>query len=435
VKNSANSSPVAGKTLLRSHIAPIRLTILPVLLLPLLAGCFLEGSPLKLEASPAAPYTPSVESVLTPLSSPTSTQTLLPEPTAVSLPEASPEENPTPEHTAEPTLTATLALEAEDPPAEEPGKAALLSSLDFGPWEHVLALAWNPTGNLLAASAGENVFIISYPSLEVLYELPVGASTESLAFSPGDPGEGGSPLLALAVKDGSIQIWDPESGELSCSFPGHRNGAKSLAFLPDGSRIATAGMDPMVRIWNLTVFSEEGVCPLPLRTEMIGSARAVPDVAVHPEGSFLASIDLRQIRMREIDTQRILGTISAGEAVYRLAFSPDGRWVAGALAGDRIKVWDAGSYSPVVELSPTEASRPRVFTWKIAFHPSGKWIAAGSSTGAVNIWQVLENGENQPIFTINAHQKSAAGIAFHPNEDVFASGGLDGKLVIWTFSP
>jgi WD40 repeat protein len=387
------------------------------------------------EPSPLPPDTPPVEPVLVPLSSPTPTNPILPEPTATPTPQVLPPPTPAPEQFAEPEASPTP--EPEEKPSVEPRGASLLSRLDFGSWDHVLAAAWSPGGELLAASAGEKVYLIAYPSMDVLYELPVGASTESLAFSPvGYPAAGGSPLLALAVKDGSVQIWNPASGELSCSFHGHRNGAKSLAFFPDGSRFATTGMDPMVRIWDLTVFLEEGVCPLQIQAEMIGSARAVPGVAVHQGGTFLASIDLRQIRLRETSTQRIMGTISVGETVYALSFSPDGRWLAGALAGDGMRIWDVNTLAAVIDLKPDDTSQPnRGFTWSIAFHPSGKWLAAGSSSGSIRIWQLDESEETSQIQMFDAHEKAVASLAFHPSEALLVSGGLDGMIKLWAVLP
>jgi WD40 repeat protein len=415
---------------------PITFILLAVILMLFLTGCLPGSSPPDAEATPTGQDSAPPEVNFVPVSPPIPSQTPLPEPASAPNLQIKPEVQPSPELTAIPGEERLPAPVLQETPAAGPGSASLLSRIDFGPWDHVLAAAWSPDGELLAASAGENVHLIAYPSLEVIHELRVGASTESLAFSPaGSIEAGGFPLLALAVKDGSIQLWDPSSGDLSCSFQGHRNGAKSLSFFPDGRRFATTGMDAMVRVWDVYAFLGARTCPLPLQAEMIGSARAVPGAAVHPGGTFLASIDLRQIRLREIGTQRIMGTITVGETVHALSFSPDGRWLAGALGGDVLRVWEVETLAPVFELTPAVPSRPRDFNWSLAFSPSGGWLVAGSSTGAIRIWQVDASAAETQLNLLEAHQKAASSLAFHPYDNVFVSGGLDGQLIFWSFNP
>jgi WD40 repeat protein len=348
-----------------------------------------------------------------------------------------PEAGSTPSPVIEPGTISSPAPPSPSPDTEpleiDRENTYLLASMDFGAWDHILALDWSPDGEVLAASAGENVHLVSFPSLEALHKLPVGASTESLVFSkaPSD-----FLLLALAVKDGTIQLWDADVGELLCSFPGHRNGAKSISISDDGLTLATSGMDPMVRVWNLAAFLESGTCPVPLQAELIGGARTVPDAVIHPDGRFVASIDLRQIRLREIASQRIIGTIQVFETSYSAVIDPDGRWLAGGLAGDRIRVWEVDSLEAVAELAPVEPPQSsRVFTWSLAFHPSGKWLAAGSSTGLVRVWQLEVNKESKQVLLLDAHEKSAASLAFHPFENILVSGGLDGMLLYWSIDP
>ena len=67
----------------------------------------------------------------------------------------------------------------------------------------------------------------------------------SLSFSPRQP-----TLLALGRKYGVIELQDLEAGLLR-QCPAHPNPINSLAFSADGTRLASAGPDGTLRVWDV----------------------------------------------------------------------------------------------------------------------------------------------------------------------------------------
>jgi WD40 repeat protein len=155
----------------------------------------------------------------------------------------------------------------------------------------ISALAFSPDGHLLATADWEGTIRLwEVDSRELRAEVSAGQSesTPLIAFSPdggvivsvdegservrrwdtatGEPRDelhtsqagglsavGYSPdgrLLATAGWDGSVRLWDPDSGETRGELSAGPAGVMTMAFSADGRVLASAGWDGTVRLWD-----------------------------------------------------------------------------------------------------------------------------------------------------------------------------------------
>jgi WD40 repeat protein len=133
---------------------------------------------------------------------------------------------------------------------------------------------------------------------------------------------------------GEIRLFRGESGDLAADLATAGDSFFDVAFSPDGSKLAAAGADRSVRVWNVADRSEVA------RIE--DHADWVSAVAFSPDGTRLATASRdKTAKVFDLTTLESLVTFSGHEQpVTDVVFSPDGSLVASAGKDGRIRIWD-----------------------------------------------------------------------------------------------
>jgi hypothetical protein len=172
-----------------------------------------------------------------------------------------------------------------------------------------------------------------------------------------------------------VKFWHAASGREWLTLRGHAREVNSVAWSPDGRRLATGSSDCTAKMWDVA----GGRDPLNLQ----GHTGVVRSVAWSPDGARLATgSDDGTTKVWEVTGGRELLTLEGPTGqVHSVAWSPDGARLATG-TGSTAKIWDAAGGRELLTLTG-HAGPVRSVAWS----PDGRWLATGSYDGAAKVWE------------------------------------------------
>ena len=162
-------------------------------------------------------------------------------------------------------------------------------------------------------------------------------------------------------------------------FPELRGGLKKAIFSPDGKYFLTVEGGNTVKLWDVRLLKT--ICTF---TE---SARSVNDVAFSWDGNYLAIAMGIRTEIWDVKNCQRIRSIKGGS--FRVAFSPDGQYLAICSFSKKIKIWDTQVFHYSGKLSWHSTKGDDKAIEEIMFSPDGHFIAAFTHWGHfVKVWSM-----------------------------------------------
>jgi WD40 repeat protein/serine/threonine protein kinase len=276
------------------------------------------------------------------------------------------------------------------------------------------SIAFSPDGTRLVTGGDDGLIKV--------WDVTAEGGGESLSVS----GSGGFDLssderiLGVGRTDGHLDTYDLATGRRVVDIAAHTGRVEAVAFGSGGRTVATASSDGTVKLSEAS--SGRTLWTVPRAND--------GDVAISPDDRVVATPgDDGTVSLLDATTGKPMGSLYTGDGEARtdlvgrsLAFSPDGKFLAGGGGFPSVYVWNIERDTGIVLTHP--------FVEALAFSPDGRrLISAGPSEGAgsVRVWDPHTGRQVGSIKRL----PEVTDLAFSPDGTRIATSSTDGTLGLW----
>lgn len=289
------------------------------------------------------------------------------------------------------------------------------------------SLAYPSADKLIAGAAFEQLFCWNPETGDSVWDTSTDYNTHatagldfynsvfSLAVAPDQS------QLAAGLMDGSVRLFDINTGQQLARRDDHSNSVNQVAFSPDGTLLASASQDASCRIWNSTTLAPIASVP--------SNHGGLYDVAFVQDGQHLLTggaftvWSLKEVLRDSVDADYAWGAQS-------LAVSADGRLFANYPHNGNVRIHNIDDPQAPIEFKPVTGASEMLFLGQ-----ENAPLLAGFSGQMIWTWDITSQ---QEAWRIDFPDVNRAGQCFCVSDDgqrVATShhngGGTDPAIRIW----
>ncbi|MEM8640836.1 MAG: WD40 repeat domain-containing protein [Cyanobacteria bacterium P01_G01_bin.54] len=252
--------------------------------------------------------------------------------------------------------------------------------------------------------------------------------------------------IATGGEDGLAHLWrvgaqNSQRAQRRRTFTGHQDAVRQVRFAPDGQHLATASADGRVGLWRRNGQHQHW---------LMGHKDAVVDVQWHPGGQVLASGGRdRTVRLWSVNARQLSGDRPPEpEQILRrhthpinaLVWSPDGDWLASA-GDEKLLLWPYGQSHGQSHTQP-QLGKPRTFRsahpvvvalafvarqGTVMMTPDDRWLATAHYDDTLQFWTAQGDVTQEMV----ALTDSPRAIRLSPDNELIATLSWDERLQLW----
>lgn len=287
----------------------------------------------------------------------------------------------------------------------------------------VRSVSWCANDSLLATGAQDGTVRL-WPTVDlgdVVTHSRVAGWLSSLAFDPQGR------RLAMAWGNTPVEVWDTESEVGIHRLAGHEAPVHALSWSADGSSIAGGDRSGSVHLWAASTGEKRRTISgfRPIRSVLWSpkDQRLLVLEDVRDEAVLLDALSGKQIWTLRIPQSNRPFAASPGEALLAAAWSSDGRHVVLGDAHGQIAQFDVAQHRLERARSVSSAAIQSV-DWR----PSSSLVVLGQDDGML---RTLDLERNKNLWTTRAHRGAVRLVAWHPDGRRIATAGEDGLVKLF----
>jgi len=230
--------------------------------------------------------------------------------------------------------------------------------------------------------------------------------------------------VITASPDKTVRAWDSKTGEQTKRCVEHSNHVNSCCPLKQGPPLFVSGSDDATaKVWDMR--QKQSVATLEEKYQVCSVAFSAAGDQVYTAGieNVVKAWDLRR---------GAVVTAMAGhtDTVTSLRVSPDGNFLLSNAMDNSLRIWDMRPYAPANRCTKILNGHQHSFEknlLKCDWSPDGTKVVSGSADRSVYVWEVASR---KVLYKLPGHNGTVNEAVFHPTEPIICSASSDRQLFL-----